>query len=139
LDVGSEPSNKSIWICFVGGILGVLAAFTPTILPYYTGQKAEQTHAVNVEAQRYKALVDARSVNCRAVLNYFGDDTPNKLGDAQEQRLLLADMREALKVCNLPEQLPDFDKDRSAAIQELPRQQKALPDSSANAEKKGAN
>lgn len=115
-DIGS--SNKTIWGLFISGIFAVLVAVSPTVLPYLTEQHSEQTKLIDAKSKQYEALISGRASNCKAVLNYFGDDTPNKIGDAEDQKLLLSDMREALKVCNLPDNAALSDEGRRPTLSE---------------------
>lgn len=113
-EIGS--SNKTIWGLFVSGIFAVLVAVSPTVLPYLTERHSEQTKAIDLRSKQYETLISARTNNCKAVLNYFGDETPNNIGDAEDQKLLLSDMREALKVCSLPGNIALSDEGRRSTL-----------------------
>ena len=87
---------------FVGGMFALGASWFGT--QESANQRVQQAEArsVDLQAQQHKAYYEAQSVACKVAVDWFMDESPNPSLTKEERQLLVEDMRDRLRACDIP-------------------------------------
>lgn len=98
--------DSAVIVAGIGAVALVLSAAMGMWEPRAARVAQASSHTIDLQAQQYKAYIEARSTTCKSISDWFGDDTPNPLLAKEEVRLLNEDMRLQFKSCLVPPPAP---------------------------------
>jgi hypothetical protein len=101
-----QPRNSlldaTIVAAFVGGIFALGASWFGAQESAHQRVQQAEARSVDLQAQQQKAYYEARSVACKVAVDWFMDERPNPSLTKEAQQLLVEDMRDRLRACDIP-------------------------------------